>query len=288
MESADFSDLTLVCGEETFHVHRAVVSYHSPVMRAALKGSYQAPSQEAHDRIIKMDSFQPLTVKKLVEFMYTGQYTDFSDQEIANQTPDAAGPKDSDKDAKNTAFTGSVTANPPSPGHDNVKGDTDTAANRVTVKAWPMKTPFADYVVEHVRMNTIGHYYGIDALEIFSVDKIRTLSSEVDGDVMVESLPTLIEAAVESGDKRLHEHFATAAAQNFSSVIKSDVFRNMDIFSGFPFHLAVACAQEIEPLRICHDKLLKQHQTEIKSLKSQKLLHEIPVPFGGEYRDPSL
>ncbi|KAF4583163.1 speckle-type POZ protein-like protein [Ophiocordyceps camponoti-floridani] len=67
MNSGVFCDLKLLSRGKEFAVHKAVICSHSPVMKALLS----KPSQEP---LIDMSDFQPDAVRRLVQFIYTGDY----------------------------------------------------------------------------------------------------------------------------------------------------------------------------------------------------------------------
>lgn len=74
--SPQSSDLAFVCCGLEFKVHKAVVVPHSSVIRAAVQGRFL----EAQTNVIDMDSFQPHTVRQLVDFMYMGDYAEPPEQ----------------------------------------------------------------------------------------------------------------------------------------------------------------------------------------------------------------
>lgn len=43
MESGDYSDLTIICGNEKFSVHKVVVCSQSRVLAAAMKNGFKVP-----------------------------------------------------------------------------------------------------------------------------------------------------------------------------------------------------------------------------------------------------
>ncbi|KAI0506574.1 hypothetical protein F5B22DRAFT_639089 [Xylaria bambusicola] len=74
--TSGFSDLTIVCQGVEFAAHRFTVCAHSEVLTAALTGNFS----EAKSSTIKMD-FDLNSVKRFLEFLYTGDY---------HETPDPA------------------------------------------------------------------------------------------------------------------------------------------------------------------------------------------------------
>ncbi|KAM3477452.1 hypothetical protein MY8738_006426 [Beauveria namnaoensis] len=70
LESGQFSDLTLVCGDKQFNVHKAVVCAQSQVLAAAIREPFQASKTGK----IVIEEHDIDTVEKMVEFLYTGDY----------------------------------------------------------------------------------------------------------------------------------------------------------------------------------------------------------------------
>ncbi|KAJ2990351.1 hypothetical protein NUW58_g2997 [Xylaria curta] len=70
LSSGDYSDLTLVCEDQEFQVHKAIVCTQSPVVAAAMKGGYK----EAQTNTFHIADFKPTTVKCMLDYMYTGKY----------------------------------------------------------------------------------------------------------------------------------------------------------------------------------------------------------------------
>ncbi|KAI9847324.1 MAG: hypothetical protein M1837_002911 [Sclerophora amabilis] len=76
----DFIDLTLICGKETFKVHKLVVCSQSKVLRAACVGVFKeaaSDSIELHDELV--------VVERLVQFFYEGDYPDLTEPPVSNQ-----------------------------------------------------------------------------------------------------------------------------------------------------------------------------------------------------------
>jgi hypothetical protein len=69
--SPKYSDLTIVCGAESFAAHRNIVCPRSAYFARACDGSFK----EALSREIKLPDREPVLVKKTLEFLYTGDYT---------------------------------------------------------------------------------------------------------------------------------------------------------------------------------------------------------------------
>lgn len=70
LRSGQFSDLTVVCRGIEFKLHKVIACLQSPVFLAAVNSDFQ----EGRTGVIKIDQFDPETVRRLVEFLYTGDY----------------------------------------------------------------------------------------------------------------------------------------------------------------------------------------------------------------------
>ncbi|CAI6085967.1 unnamed protein product [Clonostachys chloroleuca] len=68
--SGEYSDMKLVCQGCEFKVHKVVVCTQSPVLAKAIQGVFQ----ESRTGIINIENFEPSTVSRMVEFLYTGDY----------------------------------------------------------------------------------------------------------------------------------------------------------------------------------------------------------------------
>ncbi|KAL6880829.1 BTB/POZ protein [Trichoderma novae-zelandiae] len=70
LRSGQFSDLTVVCRGTEFKLHKVIACLQSPVFLAAVNSDFQ----EGRTGVIKIDQFDAETVRRLVEFLYTGDY----------------------------------------------------------------------------------------------------------------------------------------------------------------------------------------------------------------------
>ncbi|KAB8239979.1 hypothetical protein BDV35DRAFT_399057 [Aspergillus flavus] len=84
-----YTDLTLQCQSMTFNAHRAIVCTQSPVLAAACKGNFQ----ESQTGTIKIEGFEPQTVKQMIEFFYCQTYsTDDDDNNGSDSDAAVANP----------------------------------------------------------------------------------------------------------------------------------------------------------------------------------------------------
>ncbi|KAL1993463.1 hypothetical protein VTN49DRAFT_3412 [Thermomyces lanuginosus] len=66
-----YSDLTIVCGTEKFAVHRCIVCPRSQFFARACDGDYQ----ESASREIHLPDDDPIVVKKVIQYLYTLDYS---------------------------------------------------------------------------------------------------------------------------------------------------------------------------------------------------------------------
>ncbi|KAI0405969.1 hypothetical protein F4802DRAFT_613944 [Xylaria palmicola] len=72
LKSGTYSDFTIVCENEEFQVHKAIVCSQSPVLAAAVRNGFK----EAETNRFHVVDFDITTVKSMIRYMYTGKYED--------------------------------------------------------------------------------------------------------------------------------------------------------------------------------------------------------------------
>ncbi|KAJ4328126.1 hypothetical protein N0V84_001497 [Fusarium piperis] len=86
-ENGDFTDFAIICEEEIINVHRVVISGKSSVFYRACLSKFS----EATSRTYKIDDYPLAAVRRMVEYMYTGDYSDpdegTTDEDDANKLP---------------------------------------------------------------------------------------------------------------------------------------------------------------------------------------------------------
>ncbi|KAI0413138.1 hypothetical protein F5X98DRAFT_391165 [Xylaria grammica] len=147
----DYSDFTLECDGRKFRVHKAVFCGQSPVMAAALKGDFM----EAKTGVLSV-SFDIESVRRLIEYMYTGDYQmrpDSALEIISSGVSDGALPIKRPSEAVGTAAE-------PDPGVGVPK---------------PSEAGTSDRLICHGRMNSIADYYDVPALAALSCTKAKEI-----------------------------------------------------------------------------------------------------------------
>ncbi|KAJ4127771.1 hypothetical protein NW768_008044 [Fusarium equiseti] len=70
LEEGKYSDLTIECGEDSYAVHKAIVCTRSPFFAACCDGDFK----EAKSGMIKLPDDDPVAVKMMIRYLYTGTY----------------------------------------------------------------------------------------------------------------------------------------------------------------------------------------------------------------------
>ncbi|KAI8401963.1 hypothetical protein FOFC_17268, partial [Fusarium oxysporum] len=76
-ENGEFTDFEFTCEGCIIPVHRVIICSHSPVFHAACTGKLK----EASTRSYSLDSHSLPMVRRMVEFFYTSDYTEESEEE---------------------------------------------------------------------------------------------------------------------------------------------------------------------------------------------------------------
>ncbi|KJZ79990.1 hypothetical protein HIM_00704 [Hirsutella minnesotensis 3608] len=251
MDSCSFSDLTISCNEEDFKVHKSVVCTHSKVIEAALLGDFE----ESRTNVIKMDSFELETVKRFIEFMYTGNYSDF------------------DAIKASCLILEPMRSNSPL---ENTSGDSENCPNEANSPQSRQKSCIVDALMGHVHVNAIGHFYNVYPLEVLANENVeKLLNRNGCGLSWGDILPALIDAASElTGDEKLVEILAAACVRRCSDVAESGNLKNLDSMSSFSLALFKACAREIETAREDGFKTKMSVETLTKELAQKDADHK--------------
>ncbi|OAA38683.1 BTB/POZ domain protein [Beauveria brongniartii RCEF 3172] len=222
LKSGQFSDLTLVCSDKEFNVHKAVVCAQSKVVAAAIR----EPFQESKTGKIVIEEYDTDTVENMVEFLYTGDYKPKPPQ-AEKTSDDTASEKDLVQHMLVTSIADSFEPEP----HQAEETIDDATPEGILVQHMLMDS-IADYykpqphqveetsenaapeedLVQHVLVNSIADYYDIPALADLSKEKLRHASQDAN------SKSHLLEAATvalsRTGDATVHAMLAEATAKN--------------------------------------------------------------------------
>ncbi|KAI0530451.1 hypothetical protein GGR58DRAFT_231648 [Xylaria digitata] len=216
-----FSDLTLNCEDESFKAHRATVCLHSPVMTAALTGEFI----EAQTNEIKI-SFDLPSGKRLIDFMYTGDY------HLSSYTA---------SDILSTGHMVNQISTTEGLGKEVVLVDSggDSAANAFDHE---QPTPIYEQLISHSRMNAIADYYDIPALRTLSTEKTRSiLESNWSAKDFCDFLR---DSSGSTGDWQFHQTLGTIAMEHVDEILENRLLDDIHVVRELsPYMLSKCCSQ---------------------------------------------
>ena len=72
LDSREFSDIELRCGEDLFNCHQVILSAGSPVFKAM----FQTDMEEKQTKVVTIKEMEPEVLAQMVYFIYTGEITE--------------------------------------------------------------------------------------------------------------------------------------------------------------------------------------------------------------------
>ncbi|KAI1357603.1 hypothetical protein F5Y08DRAFT_147537 [Xylaria arbuscula] len=199
-----FSDLTLICGEESFKSNKATVCLHSPVLAAAVTGE----SKEAKANEIAIPFDLP-SVKRMIDFMYMGDYnlTSYTASEVLS-------------DSQHASTVGEAS-------NDTVKADVTTGANHGDSQH---PTTLLEILNSHVRVNAVAHYYGIPVLGALSANKARNVLQSQRRPWPAKIFCDFLRNSTGStGDAQFHEMLAAITMEHIQDVVDDLFLDDIDV-----------------------------------------------------------
>ena len=185
-DSGKYSDLTLECQDIKFPVHKAIVCMYSPVLRATCDDQ----SQDSGPSVIKVEGFDPSTLKKMLDFIYCGPYR------VQNWGGDGAMDSDCDMDSQYVVPV--------------LDGG---ARQEVREMSQGDNNPMFKLVRPHILAHSIAQYYGVEPLKKHSQDQISGIlqgSWSADG-----FFPVLKFALESSSDEKLRDTMIWGLIRNW-------------------------------------------------------------------------
>ncbi|KAJ6784154.1 hypothetical protein PWT90_04184 [Aphanocladium album] len=273
MLSGEYSDLVFSCHGESFKVHRAVVCPQSSVIRAALTTGFK----EAKDATLNMDAFQPATVRRFVNYLYTKAYDydangeiteDPNSPENGNQASPQANDIEANGDSTDNANarqtqTGdaSMESDRPSTNEElptteqiaatenNAYNTIDPNMNAATAEEKPttyrpeINDPVFKAILAHTRMNAMGDYYDIPELSKFANTQINTILTGASPDALwVIGLPVIAETALEIvNNEGLTEVLTAAISENLGTILAAGALEDSSLMTPFCLELLKKC-----------------------------------------------
>ncbi|OPB42609.1 hypothetical protein A0O28_0037280 [Trichoderma guizhouense] len=240
LRSGQFSDLMLVCEGKEFKIHKVVACPQSPVLSAAVSGEFK----ESQTGVVQIELFDSETVRRMVEYLYTGNYD-------PNQPPNPP---------KQNYTVGSIQDVTPAKSTSGTSLKATIAA--LSVPATAASTP--DTLI-HVRVNAIADYYGIQGLTLLANQKIQqAYQAKWDAKAFLTSAK---EALDNTGDKKLHGMMALLAAQHLEELIASPQLA--DLVGDFAADILRYHAHKLEASKQEQLQIIRQEQVAAQTRQAE-------------------
>jgi len=209
--SSKLNDLKLVCEGRGINVHKAVVCPQSRVIEKLVT------SVEARDSQIQMGSFDLATVERMVEFMYTGEYSIAAAHEMIGRSQPGSSTSDN-----------------------NGQGPSSPQADEIE--------PTLQILRKHVRVNAIAECYDIPRLRDTATGKIQDILYRNRFSVAL-FCGVLEEAQGITHDNGFYQMLASFATVygHLGELVQHEKFKALDIMRDpFGRHLVAACARLVQ------------------------------------------
>ncbi|KAL1999358.1 hypothetical protein VTN02DRAFT_4640 [Thermoascus thermophilus] len=93
LESGQYSDFTIICGDREFRVHQAIVCPQSKIFERACTGKFV----EASTKTMTLVQEDPAIIALMIDYLYTHSYKDTDDEEDDWDFSDTLKPQDDEK-----------------------------------------------------------------------------------------------------------------------------------------------------------------------------------------------
>ncbi|KAI0164010.1 hypothetical protein GGR57DRAFT_516348 [Xylariaceae sp. FL1272] len=266
LESDDYSDCALICGDERIKLHQAIVCPQSRVLSAA----FSSNMQEGKTEEMKCE-FSAEVVLAMRDYMYLGYYAppaNFSN--TVNITMTDLSSLDSYKQTSTELKyiepqAATTTASSSSPTDESANGDGAAAGSSTEDKRTAqIYDDFSSALAFYANLSIAADYYDVGGLIKSTVEKIKTLLDHPQ--CPIEAFRDLLETtAACRGDKELRHLIISHCAQNISSLYSKGVF----IDDGMAADLTPDIFQLLLPMFQESEKKNKQSEDTIKQIKSK-------------------
>ncbi|KAI0907360.1 hypothetical protein F4823DRAFT_630450 [Ustulina deusta] len=222
----DYSDLTLECDEQEFRVHRATVCAQSPVIAAALRGDFM----EAKMGVLHM-SFDIDSVRRLIEFMYSGDYQ-ISYNPALDILASSAPSKNctAEKQAKEIEIVDDSVDN--------------TAKLDMSIDVLEPSESISGRLLFHGRMNSIADYYDVSALAKLSTARVKEILAK---EWSVEPFCNLLQQCIGStSDKDFLRMLGAEAVEHVGELSERNFFDEGGLAEGLAPYALPYCAQRLK------------------------------------------
>ncbi|KAI0405966.1 hypothetical protein F4802DRAFT_596639 [Xylaria palmicola] len=182
LSSGEYSDLTIMCEGQEFHVHKAIVCTQSPIIAAAMKSNFK----EAKTNTIEVN-FDLITLKCMLDYLYKGDYEE-----------------------KPTGFAKPLSSTSTLPGPASITPQQGSKE--------PPDTSINDILLYHAYVNFIADYYAVGGLSQMTLTKLKkVLDENWSGKVFYEFLKQTKDRI---GDNNLRQLLVDMAASHIVELMK--------------------------------------------------------------------
>jgi hypothetical protein len=247
-DSGKYSDLTLECQGIKVPVHKAIVCMYSPVLRATCDDQ----SQDSGPSVIKVEGFDPSTLKKMLDFIYRGPYR------VRNWGEDGA--LDSDCDMDSQYVVPVLDEGTRQEVREMSQGDND---------------PMFKLVRPHILAHSIAQYYRVEPLKEHSQAQISGIlqkSWSADG-----FFPALKFALESSYDAKLRDTMIWGLIGHIDELSTRDDFERFQMPHQFAIKLLRDMSGHITWLEKC--RKLEQEQNYELEVDMQKMQDGVNAAF---------